>query len=67
MARRPSFNPSDATRLIRAVMAAGLIPQRVEFVSDGRFIVVTSGEPSAASVDDLDRELAAFEARSGQG
>jgi hypothetical protein len=66
VARRPSFNQSDTTRFIRAIIAAGLIPRRVEYAGDGRLIVVTSGDSVAASLDDLDRELAEFEARNGK-
>jgi DNA-binding MarR family transcriptional regulator len=65
MARRPSFKQRDATRLARAAIAAGLVVHRME-TKDGRVIIVTSGETSAAPIDELDQELAEFEARHGK-
>jgi hypothetical protein len=65
MPRRPSFKQRDATRLARAAMAAGLVVHRME-ARDGRVIIVTSGKDSTAPIDELDRELADFEALHGQ-
>jgi coenzyme F420-reducing hydrogenase beta subunit len=68
MARRPSFNQRDATRLARAAMAAGLVVHRME-TKNGRVIIVTNGETSTTPIDEfdeLDRELAEFEARRGK-
>jgi hypothetical protein len=68
MARGPStFRQQDVTRAVRATVAAGIEVQRVEIASDGRIIIV-AGSPVASTSpcgDDLDRELAEFEARHG--
>lgn len=67
MARRPcTFRQSDATRFIRAVIAAGLVPRQIEYAGDGRLIVMMEAGTVAASIDDLDQELAEFEARNGK-
>jgi hypothetical protein len=50
---------SEVTRLIAAVRAAGLEPQGVKIAPDGEITVMTNKIVS----DDLDRELAAFEAK----
>jgi hypothetical protein len=65
MGRRTSFKQRDATRLARAAMAAGLVVHRME-MKDGRVIIVTGGERSTLPTDELDRELAEFEARHGK-
>jgi hypothetical protein len=39
---------------------------RVEIANDGRIVIVTAEARCAAQDDDLDRELAEFEARHGQ-
>jgi hypothetical protein len=65
MTRRSSFRQRDATRLARAAIAAGLAVYRIE-TKDGRVIVVTSGERSSTALDELDGELAAFEAQHGK-
>lgn len=68
MARgRCSFRQTDATRAARAAISAGLTVQRIEIDKDGKIIVVTSGDTPPLPIDDLDRELAEFEARHGQG
>jgi hypothetical protein len=73
MTRRPhTFKESDAARLVRAVMAAGLPVRAVEADPKSGKITVRTGDAPAADVamslnDDLDRELAAFETRNGQG
>jgi hypothetical protein len=55
------------TRAIRAAVAAGVDIARVEIARDGRIVIVT-GKAQPTVQDDLDRELAEFEARhSGQG
>jgi CTP:molybdopterin cytidylyltransferase MocA len=62
-----TFKQQDVTRALRATIAAGIKVQRVEIDKDGRIIVVTAGDTPSAPADDLDRELAEFEARNGQG
>jgi hypothetical protein len=70
MARGPStFKQRDVTAAVRAVVAASVEVVRVEVASDGRIVVVTgkAAEQSTHPGNDLDRELAEFEARHGQG
>ena len=62
-----TFKQQDVTRALRATLAAGVAVLRVEIDKDGKIILVTAGETPSAPVDDLDRELAEFEARNGQG
>ena len=67
MARtRSNFRQSDATRAMRAAVSAGLKVQRVDFHRDGRISIIAGGAETATT-DDLDRELAEFEARDGKG
>jgi hypothetical protein len=67
--RRPClFKERDVTRAAKAVLAAGLEIARVEIGKDGGIIVVP-GKPegqAAALSDDLDHELAEFNAQHGQ-
>jgi hypothetical protein len=48
------------TRAVKAVAKAGLVVERVEIAPDGNIVIATS---QAAMAEDLDRELAEFEAR----
>jgi hypothetical protein len=70
MSRGPqSFKQTDLTKAIKAAVKAGVQGWRVEIVN-GK-IIVAGGEPDGVSRDvppdnDLDRELAEFEARHGQ-
>jgi hypothetical protein len=68
MPRRPArFTQAEVARAVRGVTEAGEVISRVEITTDGKIVVVT-GQQSAVSVqDDLDRELAEFEASHGQG
>jgi hypothetical protein len=59
------FRQRDVTRAIRAVSVAGIAVARVEIGADGKIVVVTQQEGPVPQ-DDLDRELAEFEARHGQ-
>ena len=66
MPRAPStFRQQDVTRAVKAVVKAGVdvARLRVEITKAGS-IIVTADQPAAQN--DLDRELAAFEARHGQ-
>jgi hypothetical protein len=66
MARAPStFRQADVTKAVKAVRSAGVDIVRVELTKDGRIVIVT-GEANPAVQDDLDRELADFEARHGE-
>ena len=50
MSRRSThFTQRDATRLMRAALAAGLAVQRIEVDRDGKLVVVT-GEPGKTDV-----------------
>jgi hypothetical protein len=70
MSRGPqSFKQTDLTKAIKAAVKSGVQGRRVEIVH-GK-IIIAGGEPDGVSRDvppdnDLDRELAEFEARHGQ-
>ena len=50
MSRRPAhFTQRDATRLVRAALAAGLSVLKIEVDRDGKLVVVT-GEPGKTEV-----------------
>jgi hypothetical protein len=70
MARAPStFRQADVTKALKGAIAAGVSIVRVEIDNLGKIVIVTGTphHPSTAPQDDLDRELAEFEARHGQG
>lgn len=62
-----TFKQQDVTRLLRATIAAGVGVQRVEIDKNGRIVLVTKSSTSPREeVDELDRELAEFEAKHGE-
>ena len=62
-----NFRQRDVTRAVKAVVKAGvdIARVRVEITKAGS-IIVTTGTDQPAAQDDLDRELATFEARHGE-
>jgi hypothetical protein len=56
------FKQCDLTRAVKAVAKAGEAVARVEIAPDGR-IVIATGTVATGPSNDLDRELAEFEAR----
>jgi hypothetical protein len=66
---RCSFRKRDLRAAIEAVMAAGCQDARVE-IDGGKIVVLLNAKPqggAAPARDDLDQELAEFEARHGEG
>lgn len=65
-----SFRQRDVARAVRAVLATGVGVARVEIGTDGKISILT-GKPIDGALmneqDDLDRELAEFDARHGHG
>lgn len=65
MSKRAAFRQSDVSRAFRGARKAGIDVARVEIRPDGR-ITIIPGKPvetaPATTEDDLDRELAEFEA-----
>ncbi|MET4601092.1 hypothetical protein ABIB90_000543 [Bradyrhizobium sp. JR4.1] len=60
--------PAHVRKTVDVLMAAGLEIQRVEVGRDGKIIVTTGKRSGAADGEsELDRELAEFEARNGEG
>ena len=58
MSRRPAhFTQRDATRLVRAALAAGLSVLKIEVDRDGKLVVVTakSGKTSALDRNEWDQ------------
>jgi hypothetical protein len=63
-----AFKQSDVTKAVKAVMAVGVTVGRIEINTDGKIVVVAAGDQGQNSETvELDRELAEFEARHGQG
>ena len=72
MSRVPStiFRQQDLTKAIRGATKAGVDIARIEIAQDGRIVLVVGNSQEQTIVtpqDDLDRELAEFEARHGEG
>jgi hypothetical protein len=54
-------------RIIEALTASGVGIACVEIDSTGKITIMAATAPAAEQPDDLDRELAEWEARHGQG
>jgi hypothetical protein len=69
MPRAPStFRQQDVTKAVKAIVKAGVDVARVRVeITKAGSIIVTAGTDQPVAQDDLDRELAAFEASHGQG
>ena len=69
MARRSTpCTQADLTRLIKAALAAGVGMERiagVKLTRDGAVLLFGDKSSEAETTNDLDRELAEFEARNG--
>lgn len=70
MNRRPcTFKQLDVTRALRGAKAAGMDITQIEIGKDGKIVLFT-GKPGERNADiprdELDRELAEFEARHGE-
>jgi hypothetical protein len=64
MSRRPvPFRQQDLTRAVRGVIAAGVSVLRVEIDNTGKVVVITHDDAQKRLDDELDRELAEFEAK----
>jgi hypothetical protein len=54
--RRPLvFKKTDVTRAIKAVIAAGMAPGRVELAKDGKIVVIADSGADQDSGSDLDK------------
>lgn len=63
----PAFRQRDIQAAVRGATKAGFAVGRVELTPDGRILLLpVSGQPSLTG-DELDDELAAWRAQSGQG
>jgi hypothetical protein len=63
---RSIFRQQDLTKAIKGATKAGVNIARIEIAKDGRIVIISAGADPSVQEDDLDRELAEFEARHGQ-
>lgn len=66
MPRRPAVRKSDLSAALGATIALGMKPRAIRWHPDGGFTFDFDERPASADGDDLDNELAQFEARHGQ-
>jgi hypothetical protein len=67
LARRPApFKQHYVTRAVRGAIAAGIQIERIEIDRAGTIILVPAGDKPKTYDDELDEELAEFEARHRQ-
>ena len=55
------------SRIVKALTASGVGIARVEIDNTGKITIIAATAPAAGKQDDLDRELAEWEAHHGQG
>jgi hypothetical protein len=55
------------SRIVKALTASGVGIARVEIDNTGKITIIAATAPAAEQPDDLDRELAEWEVRRGQG
>jgi hypothetical protein len=60
------FTKREVIRGVHAAEAAGLTVSGIQFMPDGWKLVTAAGPAPLTAQDDLDSELAEFEARHGQ-
>jgi hypothetical protein len=65
--RRTKIRASDVERIVKGVLAAGLPVARIDFRADNVAIFTNAPATHQRHEEDLDQELADFEARHGQG
>lgn len=66
MPRRPAlFKQHDLTRAVRGAIDGGVEIQRIEIDPNGKIVLITGHKPKSDD-DELDQELAEFEARHHQ-
>jgi hypothetical protein len=58
-----TFRQRDVTVAVKAVVAAGVAVARVEIDKEGKIVMIAGKPTETEPGDDLDRELAEFEAR----
>lgn len=66
MSRRPAIRKTDVDAACASLLARGLKPTAVDFLPSGG-IRFHFADPVTPPDDDLDRELAEFEAQHGDG
>ena len=65
--RRPAIRKSDVDAAAATLLARGLRPKAVDFLPSGAIRFHFEDPSPVQDGDDLDRELAEFEAKHGQG
>ena len=67
LTRPRSSRTRGVSRIVKALTASGVGIARIEVDSTGKITIIAATAPAAGQQDDLDRELAEWEARHGQG
>jgi hypothetical protein len=66
---RSNIRQANLTRVLRAMIAAGVPVARVEIDNDGKIVIVTGGAGATPMTleEELDQDLAEFDKRHGAG